>query len=173
MIFLIDIVDSEHQVIVYKSINDLTKRVEWQDVFEGKSIIIDENGTEYEWDSSKKDEIGTVYDYTLIPTSRISELITECLQTAAEKRPTTADEIELRLLKIMQGTHITKSFRAEAEKVMANIKDKFSLLDIIKHTDYGTVYLFEDRSTHNLLVIKKRINTEAGYLQAQKLKCRP
>jgi len=80
MIFLIDKVDSEHQVIVYDSIPDLTQRVEWQDIFEGKSVIIDENGTEYEWDSSKKNEIGTVHDYTLIPTARISELITECLK---------------------------------------------------------------------------------------------
>jgi len=79
MIFLIDKIDSEHQVIVYENITDLTKRVEWQDVFEGKSIIIDKNGTEYEWDSSKKNEIGTVYEYTMIPTTRVSELITECL----------------------------------------------------------------------------------------------
>ncbi|GGZ94472.1 hypothetical protein [Algibacter mikhailovii] len=79
MIFLIDKVNSGHQVIVYENITDLTKRVEWQDVFEGKSIIIDKNGTEYEWDSSKKNEIGTVYEYTLIPTTRVSELITECL----------------------------------------------------------------------------------------------
>jgi len=80
MIFLIDIADSEHQVIVYENIPDLIHRVEWQDIFEGKSIIIDENGTEYEWDSTKKEEIGTVYDYTIIPTSRISELISECLK---------------------------------------------------------------------------------------------
>lgn len=80
MIFLIEKVDSEHQVIVYENIIDLTQRVEWQDVFEGKSIIIDEKGTEYEWDSSKKNEIGTVHDYTLIHTSRVSELITKCLK---------------------------------------------------------------------------------------------
>ncbi|MEL0456670.1 hypothetical protein WJN01_10550 [Flavobacteriaceae bacterium SZ-1-7] len=80
MIFLIDKVNSEHQVVVYENIVDLTGRVEWQDLFEGNSIIIDENGTEYEWDSSKKNEIGTVYDYTLIPTKRVSVLITECLK---------------------------------------------------------------------------------------------
>ena len=84
MIFLIDKVDSEHQVIVYENITDLTRRVEWQDIFEGKSIIIDENGTEYEWDSSKKNEVGTVHDYTLIPTSRISELVTECLERVSD-----------------------------------------------------------------------------------------
>ena len=79
MIFLIEIVATEHQVLVYKDIPDLVNRVEWQDIFEGKSIIIDEQGTEYEWDSSQKNEIGTIYDYTIIPTSRVSALITECL----------------------------------------------------------------------------------------------
>jgi hemin uptake protein HemP len=80
MIFLIDIVDSEHQVIVYENIPDLIQRVEWQDIFEGKSIIIDKNGIEYEWDSTQKNEIGTVHDYTIIPTSRVSDLITRCLE---------------------------------------------------------------------------------------------
>lgn len=79
MIFLITHLGSEHQVIVYESIGDLTRRVEWQDIVEGKSIIIDEDGMEYEWDSSRKNEIGTVYGYTLILTSRVSELITPCL----------------------------------------------------------------------------------------------
>jgi len=78
MIFLIDKVDSEHQVIVYENIPDLIQRVEWQDIFEGKSIIIDEFGNEYEWDSEQKNEIGTVHDYTLIRTSRISDLVKEC-----------------------------------------------------------------------------------------------
>lgn len=80
MIFLIDKVDCEHQVIVYKSIADLTQRVEWQDIFEKKSIIIDENGIEYKWDSSKNNEIGSVYNYSLISTLKFSELIVECLK---------------------------------------------------------------------------------------------
>ncbi|UZR98707.1 hypothetical protein [Chondrinema litorale] len=80
MIFLIDKVDSEYQVIVYKGIFDLTHSIEWQDIFEGKSLIIDEHGVGYEWDSSKSDEIGIVYDYTMISTLRISDLITQCLK---------------------------------------------------------------------------------------------
>ncbi len=81
MIFLIDQVDSEYQVTVYDSISDLTRRVEWQDIVEDNSIIIDENGTVYEWDSSRKDEFGTVHEYTLIQTLRVSELITPCLES--------------------------------------------------------------------------------------------
>lgn len=120
-------------------------------------------------------ELPTAHFSNLMPSmhnlpNELSSLITQCLQTDVSKRPASADEIELSLLKVMQGAHITKSLHAEADKVMSNIKDKFSLLDVIKHTDYGTVYLFENRSSHNLLVIKKRIKTEAGYQQAQKLK---
>lgn len=102
--------------------------------------------------------------------SSLRELIAQCLQTNTTDRPSSADEIGLRLLKILQGAHIEKSQHAEADKVMDNIKDKFSLLDVIKHTPFGSVYLFEDRSTHQLLVIKKRIKTEAGYQQARQLK---
>lgn len=80
MIFLIDKIDNKHEVIVYESITDLTSRIDWQDIFEGKSIIIDQNGFEYEWNSSKKHEISTVNHYTLIRTSRISSLVSECLK---------------------------------------------------------------------------------------------
>lgn len=80
MVFLIDKVDSEHQVVIYENISDLVQRVEWQDIFEGKSIIIDENGIEYEWDSTKRNEIGTVHDYAIVPTSKISELTSKCLE---------------------------------------------------------------------------------------------
>ena len=80
MIFLIDKIDNRHEVIVYEGISDLTSRVDWQDVFDGKPIIIDQNGVEYEWDLIKKNEIGTVNDYTLIKTSRISSLVSECLK---------------------------------------------------------------------------------------------
>lgn len=86
MIFLIHKVNSNHQVIVYESISDLTQRVEWQDIFYSESIVIDKNGIEYQWDSSKKDEIGTVFDYTMIPTKRVSKYINECLKgVKAEK----------------------------------------------------------------------------------------
>lgn len=100
----------------------------------------------------------------------LSELIAQCLETDPDKRPASADAIGLRLLKIMQGAHIEIKQRAEAVNVMANIKNKFSLLDVIKHTKFGSVYLFEDQDSHQLFVVKKRIKTEAGYQQARKLK---
>lgn len=80
MIFLIDKMPTTYQVVVYDNIADLASRVEWQDIYEGKSIIIDESGYEYEWDVTQENEIGTLYNYTLVRTTRISVLISKCLE---------------------------------------------------------------------------------------------
>lgn len=99
----------------------------------------------------------------------LAQLIEQCLQTEMTERPASADDVRLRLLKIMQGTHISKHQQAEANAIVNAAKDKFSLLDIIKQDDFGAVYLFEDKTKHSLLVIKKRINTTAGYKEARLL----
>jgi len=101
--------------------------------------------------------------------SALSDLINECLQKNIEERPQSADEVRLRLLKIMQGAHIGQSQKTEAETVIGKTKDKFILLDVIKRDQFGGVYLFEDKIKHNLLVIKKRIKTEAGFKEASML----
>ena len=68
MIFLLDRLDSIYQVLVYKDLSDLIYRTEWQDIFEGKSIITDLEGNKYKWDDTKREEFATVHDYTLIKT---------------------------------------------------------------------------------------------------------
>ncbi len=97
----------------------------------------------------------------------LSRLITQCLKTNPEERPVSADEIRLSLLKITQGSHLNQNQKLEANTAINNTENKFSLLDIIKKTEFGAVYLFEDRSRHNLLVIKKRIQSIAGYKEAK------
>ena len=72
MIFILDEFGS---VDVYESIDEVVNYIEWQDIFEGEQLILDDKGNIYEWDSSKTNEIGTVYDYTLILSSRKSKLI--------------------------------------------------------------------------------------------------
>ena len=109
-----------------------------------------------------RDELPTAY-FDNLPASMaslpsaLSGLINECLQKNIEERPQSADEVRLRLLKIMQGAHIGQSQKTEAETVIGKTKDKFILLDVIKRDQFGGVYLFEDKIKHNLLVIKKRI----------------
>ncbi|RDH84456.1 MAG: serine/threonine protein kinase [endosymbiont of Galathealinum brachiosum] len=99
----------------------------------------------------------------------LAQLIAQCLETNPQKRPATADEIRLRLLKVTKGAHLNQNQKSEADKAINNTDNKFSLLDIIKKNEFGAVYLFEDLSRHNLLVIKKRTKSVAGYNEAKAL----
>ena len=53
------------EVVVYESLEDFTKRTEWQDIIDDYFTIIDDKGKIYKWDDSKKEEYGTIYNYTL------------------------------------------------------------------------------------------------------------
>jgi len=99
----------------------------------------------------------------------LAKLIVQCMETEPRKRPATADVIRLRLLKITKGAHLDQNQKSEANKAINNTENKFSLLDIIKKNKFGAVYLFEDLSRHNLLVIKKRTQSVAGYNEAKSL----
>lgn len=99
----------------------------------------------------------------------LAELIAQCLKTNPDERPASADEIRLKLLTITQGSHLNQTQKSEANSVINNTENKFALLDIIKKSEYGSVYLFEDRSRHNYLVIKKRTKSVAGYQEAKSL----
>jgi|GEM_PF-2895108 len=80
MIYLIHDFENEIQVSSFSSFEEFVNYIEWQDIFEGKSTISDENGTIYKWDSSKKNEIGTVYGYTLISTGKKYHMIKEIIE---------------------------------------------------------------------------------------------
>ena len=80
MIFLIDRVKEGYEIAVYEDLPDLANRVEWQDIYQGESIIADETGIIYEWDSSKDMEYGTVFNYTLIQTEKRVDLIDKLLE---------------------------------------------------------------------------------------------
>jgi hypothetical protein len=74
-----------HEVVVYNSIGDFTKMVEWQDVFDSQCIIIDELGGIYKWDDTKKDEYATTYDYTLVVKEINLELAKLCKHNYVQK----------------------------------------------------------------------------------------
>jgi len=99
----------------------------------------------------------------------LAKLISQCLEVNPLKRPVNADEIRLRLLKVTKGSHLNQNQKSEANNAINNTENKFSLLDIIKKNEFGSVYLFEDLSRHNLLVIKKRTHSLAGYNEARLL----
>ncbi len=98
-----------------------------------------------------------------------AQLINQCLQTSPNDRPNSADEVSLHLLRILKGAHIGDTQKVEAKAAIGKAMDKFALLDVIKQDNYGAVYLFEDKSRHKLMVIKKRIKSVAGLSQAKLL----
>lgn len=67
------------EIVVYESIEDFTNRTEWQDIIDDYFTIIDNEGNIYKWDDSKKDEYGTVYNYTLKVDRIDTELSKACL----------------------------------------------------------------------------------------------
>ena len=99
----------------------------------------------------------------------LSQLIQRCLSIEAELRPTSADEVRFELLKILKGAHLDKAQKEEAKAAIGSLADNFALLDVISRSRYGAVYLFEDKLRHNLIVVKKRVNSHAGFEQGKKL----
>lgn len=99
----------------------------------------------------------------------LAALIEKCLNIRPEARPASVDDIRLQLLKITQGAHLNQNLKSEANHAINNTRNKFTLLDLIKKTPFGAVYLFEDRSRNTLLVIKKCSKSFAGYQEAKAL----
>lgn len=91
----------------------------------------------------------------------------KCLETNPEDRFKLADDLKDQLLEILQGAHIHKTQKDHVLHEITNLKDKFSLLDIIKEDDFGGVYLFEKKETKKLMIIKKVKNQEAGLTGAK------
>lgn len=99
----------------------------------------------------------------------LEDVIISCLEPEPANRPASADEIKDRLLKMLQGAHLRSTQRERASQGIARIEDKFALLDVIKDNRYGAVYLYEDRLTNTLLIIKKQPSIGRGLTEAKLL----
>lgn len=93
MIFLIDHSNGKQNVVVYDNLIQLSQMVEWQDILDVSCIILDEEGKLYAWDDSKKEEIGTIYDYTFKMIGTNEDLLQRC--KLAFEKPGRVDEFEL------------------------------------------------------------------------------
>ena len=100
----------------------------------------------------------------------LSELIIQCLDTNPLRRPASADEVAFRLLKVLKGAHIKPKIKFEAQAAIGKLADKFKLLDVLSRSSFGAVYLFQDKTRDNLIVVKKRVKTLSGYEQACQLR---
>ncbi len=100
---------------------------------------------------------------------QLAELIQQCLETEPTSRPTSAEEVRLRLLRLLQGAHLADTQKQEASAVVSKAIGNFALLDVMQRNQLGATYLFEDKSRNQLMVIKKRNKTEAGLNEARRL----
>jgi serine/threonine-protein kinase len=118
---------------------------------------------------------GNVPAKSSVPASRYEKklagefdhLISRMLSHDQADRPQSMEEVKNTILRTMQGQHINSEQQARAGEGMASIRQKFGLLDVVKEDGNGAVYLFEEKQTHNLLIIKKRKGSTAGLKEAK------
>jgi serine/threonine protein kinase len=96
----------------------------------------------------------------------LDTLIMQCLAHNPNQRPASADEVNSRLLKLLQGEHLNAQQRASASE---SVKKSFKLLDVIKEDKHSGCYLFEEQDSDALYVIKKKAITNPGFETATKL----
>lgn len=101
-------------------------------------------------------------------TQPLSDLIMACLCHTPEDRPDSAEAVRTRLLRILNGQHIADTQKRRAN---AGVKAALNLLDVIKESEFSSVYLFEKaaQSASALFVLKKKPVNSNGQLEAKKL----
>ena len=93
----------------------------------------------------------------------LNKLILSCLNQDPDLRPKTAELLKNDLLAISQGSHLDEEQRQRAEQGITKIKSKFLLLDILREDKLGSVYLYQQKIRNNLLIIKKKVSSSAGF----------
>ncbi len=99
----------------------------------------------------------------------VSDLIQRCLEPDPSKRPQSVEEVKTRLLRAVKGQHIGQEQANRAGQGLSAIAKKFELLDVMQEDKFGAAYLYEDKSSQKLLVIKKKTESTAGYKEAKLL----
>ncbi len=99
----------------------------------------------------------------------LEALIMSCLEQDPAKRPSSADIIKESLLKLLHGAHLGAGQRKRASKGITKVTDKFALLDVIRESEFGAVYLYENRQSRELMVIKKRPRSGDGFVESKLL----
>lgn len=99
----------------------------------------------------------------------LDALVEECLAADPIDRPESVEEIKNIILRAMQGQHIAAEKQVRAGEGMSSIAERFGLLDVIKEDRYGAVYLYEERKSAKLIVIKKRSASTSGLKEAKLL----
>lgn len=100
-------------------------------------------------------------------TEELNALVMQCLSKHKQDRPSSVEEVKNIILRVMQGQHLGQAQQDRASEGLAAIQKRFGLLDVIRDDRYGAVYLYEEKSSNNLLVIKKKVGQPSGLKEAR------
>lgn len=93
----------------------------------------------------------------------LNDLILQCLNQEPDARPASAGDVKNVLLTISRGAHLNTEMRLRAEQGITKIKSKFLLLDILREDKFGSVYLYQQKVSGTLLIVKKKISRSTGF----------
>jgi serine/threonine-protein kinase len=82
-------------------------------------------------------------------------IVAKCLEAEPNDRTKSADELKNQLLNLLQGSHLSDTQKERALKSFSQKESRFVLMDVIKETEYGGVYLFQDKTDDQFMVVKK------------------
>jgi serine/threonine protein kinase len=99
----------------------------------------------------------------------VDEIVTRCLSPEPDKRFPSADAVREKLLDSMWGAHLEEARKKAVLEGVDDIKTRFAVLDIIRQTPFGTVYLCENTVNHNRVIVKKVAGSMEGYKEANAL----
>lgn len=103
--------------------------------------------------------------------SALEGVIEKCLEEDPGDRFQSADEVMRELLGLLKGAHIREERKTEILRATTDVKNRYSLLDIVKEDSFGAVYLFENIVTRQLMVLKKVLRSQAGQNESKMLSC--
>ena len=95
----------------------------------------------------------------------LNDVILACLETSPDDRPESVNDIKDKLLSLSRGAHLEAAQRQRAQLGIKN----FELLDVIKEDKFSAVYLYENKTDHKLIMIKKRAVSQSGFTEAKVL----
>jgi serine/threonine-protein kinase len=99
----------------------------------------------------------------------LDRIILQCLQPNPDDRPESAEALKIDVLSVMKGAHLQGDQKERAEQGITQIKAKYHLLDVLREDRYGSIYLYQQKRTDNLLIIKKKLSNSSGFEASNKL----
>ena len=99
----------------------------------------------------------------------LDRIILQCLEPRPDDRPESAETLKIDVLSVMKGAHLQGDQKERAEQGITQIKAKYQLLDVLREDRYGSVYLYQQKRSDNLLIIKKKMSNSSGFETSNKL----